>query len=247
MTGYQKDLYSLRSFPGDNAHVIETKLFQPIDTGAAEALQLLKDNVPRVDWGPARQDAWATFLTSLHTRMPEDREILRLKWSEKFHDFEEASSQGGNERPRNLSSIGQEQMFDTQVAQIHANLVRSQPMRRMFLALHWACVDFSNFQATIYFSDRPMLRTAPLSSEDGVFLMPIGPKRLFIATSNKLRAEKIVQTANLKDLKLVNRGVVGQAEKYCYAVDDSPLRFISNNFGRFTEPRPMLGVHKLVS
>ena len=241
MTGYEIDLYSLKSFPEESANIVETKLFQPLDTGAAEALQLLKDDVPNVLWATKRRDAWATFLTSLHMRMPEDLEILRVKWQQKLSDIEDSLNQSATGWSSDLVSISPDQRFDTQVAQIHVDLVRSKLIRKKFMSLHWACIDFTNYNESLYFSDRPILRIAALDTENGAFLLPIVPKRLFVAAANRLRAEQIVKTATLKDIKLVNRGIVGQASKYCYAVDDSPLRFMSNNFGKFIEPRPMLG------
>lgn len=240
-TGYQDRLYSLNDWPDTAAHEVEKLFFKPVDTAASDALNLLKAGIPKSKLDPRITDAWATFLLTLHLRMPEDLEILRSRWREKstqiIQDMDEVRqreylSKAPSERVRE---------FERELFTMLVDLNRSELMRRTFIEMHWIVVDFTSVDETLYFSDRPIFRTAPLASRNGTMMMPIGPKHLFVAAID-LEVAKAISKANVrKNLRETNKLVVSQAQKYAYAIDDRPLRFMQNNLGTFRDVRPIAG------
>lgn len=240
-TGFQNRLYSLRSWPEDVAHTVEKFLFKPVDTNAAIGLDFLNRGIPKEDWPFRVVDAWATFLLSLHLRMPEDLAILRERWSGKVSEI---IAKLDSDRQQDIDATplaDREREFEGEVFTILSDLTHSDVIRRKFIEMHWSVVTFHKVAETLYFSDRPIFRTAPLASRDGALLMPIGPKQIFVAANDLRVLQRIIADPSKANLRETNKLVVSQANNYAYSIDDTPLRFMQNNFGTFVEDRPISG------
>ena len=81
-TGFQKRLYSLREFPEEVAHQVESQFFSLVDSEAAVALKVMTSG--SLSLTPRQRSAWTRFLMSLLLRMPEDIENFRLEAARRF-------------------------------------------------------------------------------------------------------------------------------------------------------------------
>jgi Protein of unknown function (DUF4238) len=78
-------------------------------------------------------------------------------------------------------------------------------------------------------SDRPVLMTASISETNAYILLPIGPRRLFVAVKDQ-PTMNLLQNKRQDDLvRAVNRQVVAHAVKYAYGTDAAQLRFVQNH------------------
>jgi hypothetical protein len=80
-------------------------------------------------------------------------------------------------------------------------------------------------------SDRPIMMTNGLQDPDAHLTLPIGPRKLFIASN---RQNIVDEVANRKPDDLaafVNDRVAKQARRFVIGLDDRQLRFVENRFG----------------
>jgi hypothetical protein len=80
-------------------------------------------------------------------------------------------------------------------------------------------------------SDRPIIMTNGLSQPEGHLALPIGPRKLFIASNQQAIVDEVARRKPDDLVAFVNDRVVKQARNFVIGVDDRQLRFVVNRFG----------------
>jgi hypothetical protein len=89
----------------------------------------------------------------------------------------------------------------------------------------WSTITTHGARFDLLTSDRPIVMPLSLGRKDAFILMPIGPRRAFLATRQP-------RSFDANDLTMrLNRAVVGAAIKYVYGTDEKQRSFIQKRFG----------------
>jgi hypothetical protein len=238
-TGYIKRLYAAKG-PDDVAYEIESEFFSPVDSQAAEALWIMLN---KGNTSQSQRAAWAKFLVSLMCRMPEDVRLskemiveMARSISPSLRPFYEASrSEGDADRFEELSASF-EAASPTRALRRLKEMISHQQLLSVIQTMTW---DILPVQGTrrLLTSDRPVTYTNVLGRPDSHFLLPVGPRRLFVAASDLTFIRGL---RNLKADELAKRrntAVVEQADKYVFGSDDEQLRFVQNRMGQGKSPQ----------
>lgn len=103
---------------------------------------------------------------------------------------------------------------------------------KVFRLRKWCLVDFSGQINHLLLADRPCLLGGNLDDPDLWIALPIGPRSVFIATKRDRIVEIIIQQSKKHFLAFINERSLAQAQKYIWALDNSPMRFILNRLRR---------------
>ncbi|PJK29040.1 DUF4238 domain-containing protein [Minwuia thermotolerans] len=236
-TGYSQELYTIREYNSEFAQQIESKFFRKVDSLAADALLEMENRGNEARWNSGMRSAWSRFLISLLMRCPEDLELFRESWQQSlFENNEEFEKKYKNHRkvgdPETFSefihsrSIGEAEfdLFNSYIQLIdHKNL--GEKMNEMV----WKVIDLKYSSKTLFTSDRPVIRTNGLAREGGHIILPIGPRRLFLASPLLKTVEKIESIKHSLLARELNSQVVTSAVKYVYDTTDRSLPFIQKS------------------
>ena len=95
-------------------------------------------------------------------------------------------------------------------------------------SMRWWLYNFRDQDNHLLIADRPCIFTTGLDDPDLIIILPLGPRKAFMATKNDHTSD-ILKQQRPKDLLIrINESSLGQAQKYIWALDDSPRRFIAN-------------------
>ncbi|MDQ0318973.1 hypothetical protein QO002_001111 [Pararhizobium capsulatum DSM 1112] len=83
-TGFQERLYEMRGHNPAHAQQFEEHYFKPVDTMAADALEMLYRHGHNAPWTAKSRTAWTRFVLSLLLRCPEYIETFRDWWHDDF-------------------------------------------------------------------------------------------------------------------------------------------------------------------
>ncbi|MEI9410276.1 DUF4238 domain-containing protein [Mesorhizobium salmacidum] len=237
-TGYVRGLYTLRGFEPDLAQQIEERFFGTTDCEASDVLGILETKGPDgASEGPLRS-AWSRFLLSLLLRTPENIEGLRAQWEHTFAKTDtETEAEYANVRQPGRPATFAEYLRSMPVEQIDRYLfgvfiplVDNVRVGTILNKMVWSVFTAAKTRFEFLTSDRPIVRT-PLNIPDGYLALPIGPRKLFLAT-NSLDVIRRFQNANQDRLVAdMNARVVGGAIKYVYGSSDTQRQFVSNRMG----------------
>jgi hypothetical protein len=104
--------------------------------------------------------------------------------------------------------------------------------------MHWSMCRTEMAAFELLTSDRPVIRL-PLKEKRAFWAMPIGLRRLFLA-SNTPDTTAFIQSFDLSDLVFrLNSDVVAAAETYVYGSNYHRLNFVQRLMGRAIAP-PLL-------
>ncbi len=241
-TGYVPGLYKLPGASRGDEYIIETKLMSSIDNWAARALQrMMVDGEPPGQLDSPEALGWCQFLYSLIVRNPEH--LVRIKEKLSTLDAGEILENVRNEYP-NRRSPGDPESFDDFKAAFVKNpievpavrvlreLVRSKRVVRLLASFKWQTATVNVAKYPLLTSDRPIIMTNGLVQPDAHIILPISPRRLFIATKND-ETFQLLRELNPNELaQAVNNQVSQQAHKFVFGCDESQLRFVANRLGK---------------
>jgi len=241
-TGYQPGLYKDPNAPEGEEYVIETKLMSSIDNWASKALQLFKT----MGLLPGKLESeealgWCRFLYSLIVRNPDHLEVIREKL--RTLDPAEILEYIRDDYPR-IRRPGDPESFDEykeafvkappdiDPVMVLQSLMRSKRVFRVIASFKWHTMTLNTPKFPLLTSDRPIIMTNGLVGDNAHFVLPIGPRRLFIATKTMETFQSFVQRNPEEFARAINDRVCMQARKYVYGNDDSQLHFVSKRLGK---------------
>lgn len=250
-TGYAVDLYKAPGVTEDTAHLVETQFMQMVDDEAVKVRDRLL--IPNIPTNPDLRVAWARFVLSLVMRNPEELESFKRGHSERLL----APSDEFQKMYADMRGPDDPELFEEWMVQFDATqperssiealtgLIVNPSVLRLLSTMHWRILDTSSVSRRLMTSDRPVALTAGMVHYQGHYALPIGPTRLFLATTTIDFAEDIARIPVGKMVRTVNEMVIGQARKYVYAVDDRHLSDVRKGMGKMEPPSLLQNWRKL--
>ncbi len=237
-TGFEPRLYTTQGLPLDQAQTMEKDFMAKLDTQASEALVMLETGLPDGQWTRGPRSAWSRFLLAQRLRAPED--IAQLKssvtedWSVADSRIAEAYEAGRSEAfPATVGEYLKSQSpGDTDAAafKVARTLMDHPRIGGMINNMHWSVLDFPTEAEPLLTSDRPVWITATLIEQGAMIVMPIGPRRLFVAAPDPTTLERVNAQSRAELAHGWNRVTAQHAVRYVYGVDAALLPMVQEHF-----------------
>jgi hypothetical protein len=248
-TGYVPGLYKDPTARLGEEYVIETELMSSIDDRAARALQrMMVDGEPPGKLDTPEALGWCQFLYSLLVRNPDH--LLRMK--EKLATFDQGEVlENIRDVYPTIRGPNDPESFDDYKAKFLKNpvevpairvlpeLVRSKRIVRMLASFKWQTQTVNNAKYPLLTSDRPIIMSNGLIQQDAHIVLPISPRRLFIATKTEETSQYFREMKPNELVLAVNNQVSQQARKFVFGADDKQLRFVANRLGKRVWSSPL--------
>lgn len=247
-TGFVRGLYTLPDAPSGQQHIIETELMGSVDNWAALAQERMLEDGTSIGQLEARVAlGWCQFLYSLIVRNPEHLLLIKEKLANMTPEILENAR---DEYPR-LRGQNDPLTFDeykerfankpivVPPPRVLVNIIGSKRVAGKLAAMKWVTRDILDTKHTLLTSDRPVVMTNGLDRSDGHIVLPIAPRKLFIAAKEQQMLRQITSMNTEQLLANTNDRVASQAYDYVYGVDDTQLRFVANRLGKRDKSSPL--------
>ncbi|WP_081761406.1 DUF4238 domain-containing protein [Methylopila sp. 73B] len=244
-TGFVDKLNILEDLPPDDARQLEEAFFSPLDDSAAKVLERIESgwgNGGKAQWTSKDRSEWSRFVMSMMFRHPEELESAKAGFAEDWKTvtpevraaFEAAGDFPG--KPASveefLASQAPERIRADALRMVRKVMLDSRAIGERLNNAHWRFVVLPEACFDLVTGDRPVMNTDGLGVKNAYLTMPIGPRRLFVASQSAAVADKVSRT-RLPDLaKTTNKGCVRRAYRYVYAKDKTHDEFIRKHFGK---------------
>lgn len=248
-TGYVRGLYRLPDAPPAEEYVVETKLMSSIDNWASKALhRMIQDGATPEKLDVREALGWCQFLYSLIVRNPEHLLIIKEKLKnldpaavleEVREDYPKMRRPGDPETFDAYKAAFILNPFDVPAIRVLPVLLRSKRVARVLASLNWRTSTVNTGKHCLLTSDRPVIMSNGLARHDAHIVLPISPRRLFIATKDEATFQALRSMSSDELAKAVNNQVAQQAYKFVYGVDDRQLRFVANRLGKRVWSSPL--------
>lgn len=250
--GYERFLYTTPGIPEEHAQQFEARFLSPVDSRAANAHKALLSN-QAINWTlPVRSD-WTRFLGSLFFRTPENLAAYKEAISALLRqDTPKLAAAYRRDKPD-----GWPDKFDDAIAAIapdFAEVAAMEILRRLIddgergetiNNMIWTVGEMSG-ALEFLISDAPMQHTTPIVAKGGYIAMPIGPRRVFVATTpgddETLEMFRSIDTDDL--VQQVNKAVVGRASFFVGATSLDQQAFVEAHFATENHDTIIKGVAK---
>lgn len=250
--GYERFLYTTPGIPEEYAQQFESKFLSPVDSRAAGAHQVLLQDEPVVWTQPIRSD-WTRFIGSLFFRTPENlaayKEAIGMLLS---RDTPELRAAYLLDKPDDWPDTIHEAM--AAVAPNWVEVVAMELLRRLIddgergekiNGMVWTTGEM-NGGLEFFISDALMQHTTPIIAKGSYIVMPVSPKRIFVATSpgddETLEMFKSIDSNDL--VQQVNKVVVSRASVFVGATSLDQLAFVEELFATESYETIIKGVAK---
>ncbi len=98
--------------------------------------------------------------------------------------------------------------------------------------MKWSVLTIDDPDFSILTSDRPVFATDGIGYEQSHLILPISPKKLFLAVNSE-RYQAVFHSVPAYELvRLSNDIIAKQSEKFVYDIDDRQTRFVENRLGK---------------
>lgn len=239
-TGFIFRLYAIEGLPDDVAHELESGFLSPVDSRAAQALAAMQTGK---DFPAAHRLAWASFVATLLSRMPEDITLVR-KIIRELAETILPGFQPIYERLRPGNEIRTFQQLSNQLVERSneraINFIRrimsNDRLVRGIATMEWSILTCARAKREFLTSDRPVAYTNVLGSDQSHVALPVGPRKLFIAANDRALIDAIRNAGEDALVTATNAATVGAADRYVYGSNDSQLRFVQNRMGKAKAP-----------
>jgi hypothetical protein len=232
-TGMVRDLYRVEGVAEENSQDLEIKFMSPLDNGAAVVLdRLIKGKLLNTE----QRLAWARYLLSMLYRHPDGVETIKKHMTEMWRegtdaleaDFAKMQAARGlpirtlaeETAKRNPGAAGKS------AANMIADVIGNSRAVPDIAAMPWICVDVSQSKFSLLTSDRPLVMSSGLADPLCYLVLPLAPKKLFVASHDNRYAKTLPGAAHARIVKAMNRDVVRQAREFVWGTDDAQLEFV---------------------
>lgn len=239
-TAWKEGAYDFEGLPPEKRHYLEKVFFHLVDSKAADALVIIENG--RGNWTDELRQAWAMFLISLIVRHPADIAAFKAVYRRDFKEIsgaEEVSYQNARS-PDDPATI--EEYYETLGTDFFANLavnnipelINHERSVADLMNMHWLVAEPA---ANGYFltSDRPTIRSF-LGFSNSHWVLPIGPRKLFVAAKAKTYGEAIVEVVGRNAWKEINRQVLRPAVALGFADNERHLPLFQKHLAAATRP-----------
>lgn len=246
-TGFENRLYEMKGHDPAVAQQFEELYFKPLDTKAAECIEMLHRQGHVAPWTSETRSDWTRFMLSLLLRCPEDIKIFRDWWTV---DFDRTNAEAEDrylksrkpDDPKSFSDYLATQPLWVKERAMFATLntlLEGEDIGKHINTMHWRVLQTPASAPLLLTSDRPVLRTNSLYRDGDHIALPIGPRFLFIASHDEEYLRDLLRFDQTVLVKECNRQIVEGAVRFVFASDERQKRFVENRFGRQPQPRPM--------
>jgi hypothetical protein len=248
-TGFIFKLYAVDGLPDDLAQEMEIEFLSPVDSRAAQALAAMREDK---EFSTAQRLAWSSFVATLLLRMPEDIELVkqiirelaqtvlpgfqpifeRLKPESETRTFQQMTDElvgRSNQRAINFAR----------------RIMASDRLIHGIAAMEWSIFTIPRSRFELLTSDRPVIYTNVLGSDESHIVLPVGPSRLFVAAKDRKLIDRIRSAGEDALVAATNAHVIGAANRYVYGTNDRQLRFIQNRMGNAKVPTLIERMHSM--
>lgn len=244
-TGGEDGLYELKGLPLEEAQRIETEFMKPLDTLASDALSMIEDGDSRINRESKYRSAWSRFLMSVMMRMPNDMAVLKEglaeEWARHMPDLEVAyAEKRGVDDPATFAeyiATREKNEFERWAISVATTLIDHAGIGGLLNNMRWFVQNLKG-EGEFLTCDQPILSWHEFKADDSYVMLPIGPKRLFVAVNNLETQRRIEARYPDEQVTGINRLIAGRALKYVYATSDTQLAFVTEHFGKY--PRKSL-------
>lgn len=245
-TGYELDLYAMPAL-GDRSDALEKQLMSMIDSSAASSLIKMR-NLELLE--PSARDAFATLLTTLMTRTPPSIHALKAsleEWRRKDRPEVQAIYERFVWQPGMPDrAVDQLRASDTQeegegfLAETLAAIFTHERVVKFLSTMKWQVLSMPEGAPSLLTGDHPIITSNGLDARDSYLLLPIGPRRLFLATNSQIFADRYVrQTGRVRLAQQANQLIAERARQFVYSSDHDQMGLIAERFG--TKPVQAVG------
>ncbi len=237
-TGWKDGAYDFEGLPAERRHHLEQVFFHMIDSRAAEALRLIEAGGGA--WTQELRQGWVMFMMSMIMRHPADIAAFKAVYIRDFNRASEAEQEAYLKARAPDDPATAEEFFASVGRSFLENMALNNVPKLLFhersltslMNMHWTVAE-PHQEGSLFTSDRPVIRTF-LGQANSHWALPIGPRKLFLATASREYGEKVQQHMRRQAWKEVNRVVVRQAVKLGYADDERHLPFFQKHLGAAT-------------
>jgi hypothetical protein len=236
--GYETDLYTANGCHPVVASYLENHFFKTTDDLAAKALAIIEQG----QWNPMDtlvRSGWTRFIMSLLHRTPEEIramlalissyvELTREKFEARYDEIRTTSD------PPNFEDYWNAQLSDfvgRVWIQANQRTIDSKKIGDHINSLIWQVIEIHGAY-TFITCDRPIIMTNGMIAPGSHLALPIGPRKLFLATNTPNVIRSIEQRESDELATFVNNRIAQQARRFCIATDDTHLRFFAKRFGQ---------------
>lgn len=211
-----------------------------LDTKAADALALLENR--NEGWTIELRQSWVMFLLSLISRHPEDIAAFKSVYIRDFNRASQGDQEAYDKVRTSHDPTTAEEFFTTIGREFLQNMALNNVPKLIFheravvslMNMHWS-VAVPPDHGCFFTSDRPTIRTF-LGHANSHWIIPIGPKRLFVAAETREYGNRIRDAIARQGWKEVNRQVARQAVSLGYADDERHAPFLQKHLSAAKRP-----------
>jgi len=250
--GYERFLYTTPGVPEEHAQQFEAKFLSPVDSRAATAHKtLLREEI--IVWTePVRSD-WTRFLGSLLFRTPENlaayKEAITTLLSRDTPELRAAylrdKPDGWPDTFHEATAMVAPNFAEVAAMEILRRLIDDGERGEKINGMIWTTGEM-NGALEFLISDAPMQHTMPIIAKGGYIVMPISPKRVFVATSpgdnETLEMFRSIEADSL--VEQVNKALVSRASIFVGATSLDQLPFVEEYFATENHKTIIKGVAK---
>lgn len=232
-TGYVRGLYRLNGATEEAAEAFERIFFGQVDNRAKNALDTCLGRRPW-KWTIETRSDWSRFVLGILFRTPE-RIAATRKYVEDvaLENFEANEADYNNHRkegdPDFLTYVVSRVTFNTM--DFAFSVLDNVAMGKHLNQMRWTIRDVSDSGIRLFSSDRPVIMTNGLSGPDAHLVMPISPKKAFVACNTKEIGERLHEARASEFAAECNRKVLRYAQKYAWNNDDSQINRVKEHLG----------------
>lgn len=246
-TGGQDRLYELKTVSPEYAQWFEKGPMKAIDTAANHVLDLLeagKVESLTVD----QRKMWAGFLMSMLMRGPRDIEAIKAAYADEWQrlipeivaDFEGSENEITRSLAKNIPEMlaKDSPLLGDWGLEMAVSLMDHSGIGTIIINMQWMVREFPEDAPELLTSDRPVMQSGELIANDDYLMLPIGPRKLFIAVGDIETVLRVRAYDAALQAEAVNKFIVGRAQECVYGTNDVQLEFVRKHFG--TRPKKSL-------
>ena len=232
--GCDRGIYSLHGVKEEDINVVEERILSPIDDKAAKVIRkVIADDYYELS---ADDFQWLIqFQASLELRNPRRLRELQHMAQSRIEDSVVPKLKGDRDALEYLEG--------------HPEFARNTVLRGLYVFIInyaqrfvtelkcWGVRKFPAGKKHLLLSDFPCIRTDGLRKPHAVFALPISPRKAVLGFKTKETQQMYLNHMAESELfTRINVSSLEQAEKYIYALDDTPRRFLRNSLRSLDTP-----------
>jgi hypothetical protein len=236
-TGGGNGLYSIPGAPAEEAQRVEIEFMKQLDTLASEALTMIETRDQRLAQ-PRYRSAWSRFIISLLLRMPRDIDALREGLTKEMiaavpeldAEYQHFKADGSADSFSEFLKTIPDPDWQGWAVELLPTLIDHEGIGQMINNMIWFTRTITSDYDYVT-SDSPVTMSYSLVKEEGYIFLPIGPKLLFCAVSDRETFERVEAYNAIEQLQNLNKLTIRRATELVFARDERHLHEVREMMG----------------